>query len=201
MVFMQSILTWENLAVALAIAYLLFAMRENSLCWYAAFISTAIYTVLFWNVSLMMESGLNVYYMAMAGYGWWQWQKGGEQHKGIAIKSWRLQTHLLAIAVILLATTISGWLLSNNTQASWPYLDSFTTWASVFTTWMVAKKVLENWLYWIVIDATTVILYMDKEFYSSAALYSAYVVMVVCGYIAWRKQYQSQTKPLAPAHA
>ena len=68
---------WEGLAVVLAIAYLLLAMRESQWCWYAAFISTAIYTVLFWQVSLLMESVLNVYYMAMAVYGWSQWQTQG----------------------------------------------------------------------------------------------------------------------------
>ena len=68
---------WEAFAVFLAIAYLLLAVRENILCWYCALFSTAIYIFLFWNVSLLMESALNVYYLLMAVYGWYQWKYGG----------------------------------------------------------------------------------------------------------------------------
>jgi nicotinamide mononucleotide transporter len=73
----QSMSPWEAVAVVLAIAYLLLAVKENILCWLFAFMSTAIYTVLFWDVSLLMESALNGYYMAMAVYGWYQWTRGG----------------------------------------------------------------------------------------------------------------------------
>ena len=188
----ELVITWENLAVALAIAYLLLAMRENSLCWYAAFFSTAIYSVIFWDVSLLMESGLNVYYMAMAIYGWWQWQKGGAQHTGVVIHRWTATQHLLAISIIVIVSGFSGLLLSISSTASWPYLDSFTTWASVLTTWMVARKVLENWIYWFVIDAASIVLYVDKGLYPTALLFAAYVVMVVFGYITWRKHYLAQ---------
>ena len=84
---------WEGLAVVLAIAYLLLAMRESILCWVCAFASTAIYTVLFWNVSLVMESALNVYYMAMAVYGWYQWQRGSQQGTELPITRWLPRCH------------------------------------------------------------------------------------------------------------
>lgn len=177
---------WEGLAVALAIAYLLLALRESIWCWYCAFVSTAIYTVLLWNVSLLMESLLNVYYMAMAVYGWWQWRRGGEQHQGIAIRRWPLNYHLLIIAGVLLASLVSGYLLETRTSAEWPYVNSFTTWASVVTTWMVAKKILENWLYWIVIDFICVFMYFDRGLYLSSLLFAAYVVIVFFGYLKWR---------------
>lgn len=184
---------WEALAVVLAIAYLLLALAENTLCWYAAFASTAIYTLLFWNVSLVMESLLNLYYMAMAVYGWYQWRRGGQGHSGVAIQRWPLIQHLWAIGGVLLAALLSGYLLSNNTGAAWPYLDSFTTWASVFTTWMVAKKVLENWLYWIVIDAVSIVLYLDRGLYLTALLFVAYVVIALFGYITWRRHFTAST--------
>ena len=76
----SSMSPWEAIAVVFAMAYLLLAVKENILCWLFAFMSTAIYTVLFWDVSLLMESALNVYYMAMAIYGWYQWTHGG--HNG-----------------------------------------------------------------------------------------------------------------------
>jgi nicotinamide mononucleotide transporter len=179
----------ETVAVILGIAYLLFAMRENSLCWYCAFISTGIYIWIFGDVSLYMESALNAYYMVMAVYGWYQWQRGGNASNGIALSSWGLKNHLVTIGLIIVLSAMSGYLLSQNTDARLPYVDSFTTWGSVITTYMVARKVLENWLYWIVIDAISIFLYMDRELYQTVGLYSIYLVLAVIGYIAWRKAY------------
>ncbi|MAT52724.1 MAG: nicotinamide mononucleotide transporter [Porticoccaceae bacterium] len=186
----QQMSAWEGIAVVLAIAYLLLAMKESLWCWYCAFVSTAIYTVLFWEVSLLMESALNVFYMVMAVYGWWQWRRGGERHQGVAIHRWPLSTHAVLIGIVLLISVGSGYWLTENTRAVWPYVDAFTTWASVVTTWMVAKKVIENWLYWIVIDSVSVFLYLDRGMYLTALLFVAYVVIVIFGYFSWRQHEQ-----------
>jgi nicotinamide mononucleotide transporter len=74
-----------------------------------------------------------------------------------------------------------------------PYIDSFTTWGSIITTFMVAHKVVENWLYWIVIDAISIYLYIDRELYQTVGLYSIYLILAVIGYIAWRKAYFQQS--------
>ena len=183
----------ETLAVLLAIAYLLFAIRENSLCWYCAFFSTAIYIWIFGDVSLYMESALNVYFMAMAVYGWYQWQRGGQQETGLQISRWSLANHIFALGIILMATVISGYLLAGNTDARLPYLDSFTTWASVVTTVMVARKIIENWLYWVVIDAVSIYLYLDRGLYQTAGLFGLYIVLAIAGFIVWIKTYREQS--------
>jgi nicotinamide mononucleotide transporter len=177
---------WEGVAVLLAIAYLLLAMRENPWCWYCAFASTAIYTALLWNVSLVMQSLLNGYYMAMAVYGWWQWRRGGEGHRGIAVGRWPWRHHAAVIAASLLLSAFSGFVLDTGTEAAWPYVDSLITWASVLATWMVAKKVLENWLYWIAIDLASLFLYFERGLVLSSALFALYTVMAVVGYFNWR---------------
>ena len=186
----------ETLAVALGMSYLLLAMRENSLCWYCAFFSTAIYVYIFGDVSLYMESALNVYYMGMAVYGWLQWQKGGANHSGVEIVRWTAKHHIICILVILIASVISGYLLSVNTDARLPYLDSFTTWASVLTTVMVARKVLENWLYWIVINSVSIYLYIDRDLDQTAAMFTLYLVLSVLGYVAWKKNYVLQDRQI-----
>ena len=186
----------ETLAVALGISYLLLARRENSLCWYCAFFSTAIYVYIFGDVSLYMESALNVYYMGMALYGWLQWQKGGANHSGVEIVRWTAKHHIICILVILIASVISGYLLSVNTDARLPYLDSFTTWASVLTTVMVARKVLENWLYWIVINSVSIYLYIDRDLDQTAAMFTLYLVLSVLGYVAWKKNYVLQDRQI-----
>lgn len=186
----------ETLAVALGMSYLLLAMRENSLCWYCAFFSTAIYVYIFGDVSLYMESALNVYYMGMAVYGWLQWQKGGANHSGVEIVRWTAKHHIICILVILIASVISGYLLSVNTDARLPYLDSFTTWASVLTTVMVARKVLENWLYWIVINSVSIYLYIDRDLDQTAAMFTLYLVLSVLGYVVWKKNYVLQDRQI-----
>ena len=186
----------ETLAVALGISYLLLAMCENSLCWYCAFFSTAIYVYIFGDVSLYMESALNVYYMGMAVYGWLQWQKGGANHSGVEIVRWTAKHHIICILVILIASVISGYLLSVNTDARLPYLDSFTTWASVLTTVMVARKLLENWLYWIVINSVSIYLYIDRDLDQTAAMFTLYLVLSVLGYVAWKKNYVLQDRQI-----
>jgi len=184
---------WEGAAVVFAIVYLLLAVRENVWCWFFAFVSTAIYTGLFWDVSLLMDSALNVYYMAMAVFGWHQWTRGGvgignEPH-ALAISSMTRKQHVLIITSILLLSASSGYLLNEYSYAAWPYVDSFTTWASVITTYLVTRKYLQNWLYWILIDAVSVPLYIERGLGLTALLFVIYIIIAVIGYFKWRKHY------------
>jgi len=179
-------------AVVLAIAYLLLAVRENVLCWLFALFSTAIYTVLFWDVRLLMDSALNIYYMAMAIFGWYQWTHGGDAVSGeepqvLAVQSLSIRQHLVIIAAIAILSLLSGNWLAGHSVAAWPYVDSFTTWSSVITTYLVTRKYLQNWLYWIVIDAVSVPLYIDRGLHLTALLFVAYVVIAVSGYFSWRR--------------
>jgi nicotinamide mononucleotide transporter len=186
----QSMSPWEAAAVIFAITYLLLAVRENVLCWLFAFISTAIFTVLFWDVSLLMDSALNVYYMAMAVFGWYQWTRGGtnggDQPRVLAVQSMSAGQHTLTIIAIVILSFTSGYLLSEHSHAAWPYIDSFTTWASVIATYLVTRKYLQNWLYWIVIDAVSVPLYLERGLNLTALLFVAYIVIAVVGYFSWR---------------
>ncbi|WP_282110695.1 nicotinamide riboside transporter PnuC [Shewanella algicola] len=189
---------WEAIAVMLALAYLILAMRTNIWCWSAAFLSTAIYTVLFWNVSLLMESVLNIYYMGMAVYGYWLWLhvpsvQQSQQHNvssQLNITSWTLKTHTIVIAVTSLVSIVVGYGMANYTAAAFPYIDAATTCFAVMTTYLVAKKVLENWLYWVVIDVVSIYLYFQKGMMLTSGLFILYVAMAIAGYMMWRKKYQ-----------
>ena len=190
---------WEGAAVLLALAYLLLARRENLWCWYAAFASTLIYLVLFWRVGLMMESGLQIYYLAMAVYGWWEWRGGAKRDHPVPISSLPARWHLRALVVVCVVTAISGMLLQRFTAAAWPWADSFVTWGSLLATWMVARKILENWLWWLLIDSLSLALYLERGLYLTAALFAAYLVIVVSGYLEWRRHYREQSAATASA--
>ena len=184
----------ELIAVVLAIAYLLLAVRQHIACWYAAFISTAIFLYVFWQVNLYMESGLQVYYLGMAVYGWWAWQGGRSKGKpGLTINTWSLGQHLIVIGIVVLATFVSGTLLSG-TEQRLGYLDSFTTWGAVVATFMVTRKVLENWLYWIVIDSASLYLYFDRELYFTMILFLVYLVIIFFGFQSWLREYRLEAQ-------
>ncbi|QSX32261.1 nicotinamide mononucleotide transporter [Shewanella avicenniae] len=189
---MQGMNLWEGVAVLLALAYLLLAMKANAWCWGAALASTAIYTVLFWKVSLLMESVLNVYYMAMAVYGYWMWRRGGEDQQGLAVCTWPLAKHLWVIGLTSVASLLVGYVMANYTQASFPYLDAATTCFAVLTTYLVAQKVLENWLYWVVIDLVSIYLYFSKGLMLTSLLSALYVGMAIGGYLLWRSDWRAQ---------
>ena len=182
----------ELAAVIFAVAYLVLAVRENSLCWYAAGISTLIFLFIFWDVKLYMESGLQIYYLAMAFYGWYQWRGANRETANLRVSKWRAKQHVIALALIATLTLISGSLLNSGTDANLPYLDSFTTWASVVTTFMVARKILENWFYWLVIDSVSIYLYLDRELYFTSLLFAIYIVIIFFGWFAWNRSYRQR---------
>ncbi|CAH9053000.1 hypothetical protein PSEHALCIP103_00734 [Pseudoalteromonas haloplanktis] len=189
---------WEYIAVALSMAYLLLAIKENLWCWPAAFFSTLIYTIMYWNGALLMESLLNFYYMYMAVFGWVVWRKGKANQAQRLITSWPVNRHIILIVLTALVSLAIGYVMQNYTHADFAYLDSFTTCFAVVTTYLVAKKVLENWLYWIVIDAASMYLYYEKGYYPTLVLFVFYTVMAAWGFKTWYEEYeQSQAKPMA----
>jgi len=190
----------EALAAVLGLAYLLLAVRRNLLCWLCAFVGTAIYLVLFAQGALYMQALLQVFYLVMAVYGYIDWRKGRTAQSGVLIRTWTLKQHALAVGGVCAATLASGYVLATYTDAVAPYVDSFVTWGSVITTWMVARRMLENWLYWLVVDAVAAYLYFTQGLLATTLLFVVYLGIVVHGFFVWRRERRAQAQ-LATAHA
>lgn len=184
-------LAWEALAVLLAITYLVLAIRQNIWCWAAAAISTMIYLFIMFQAKLYMESVLQLFYLAMAAYGWYQWRRHGEGKKVLQVTTWPLSYHVFAIGSVLLLVFVSGHLLGQYSDAALPHVDSFTTWGAVIATYMVARKILENWVYWFVIDAVSVGLYLSRGLLLTALLFVLYLVLIIMGYRSWKASMQA----------
>ena len=182
----------EVVAVAAAIAYLVLAIRQNIWCWLGAGISTAIYVYLFFAAKLYMESALNLFYFAMAIYGWSVWYSGRTGDEELPVSVWPRKVHAVAIGAIVAASVVSGYLLSRYSDAVYPYVDSMTTWGAIWATFLVARKVLENWWYWLVIDAASIIIYWSRDLQLTALLFAVYVVMIPFGLVAWRRSWKEQ---------
>ena len=181
---------FEILAAILAIIYLLLALKQDIRCWIAWIISSLMYLFVMLYAGLLMESALQIFYVGMGIYGWMQWDKRAAQDK-LSIRRWNKKQHFYAIGSLLCIVVISGYLLSLNSNAVAPYIDSFTTWGAILATFMVAKKVLENWIYWFVIDFVSVFLFLSRELYPTAVLFVIYLVIIVFGYRAWVRAMRS----------
>ena len=182
----------EIIAVVFAIAYLLLAIRQNIWCWLCAGISTAIYIWLFIVAKLYMESVLNSFYFVMAIYGWMVWSSGREDGHERAVVRWPWQTHAGALLIIILMSGLNGFMLTKYTDAAFPYIDSMTTWSAIWATFLVARKVLENWWYWLVIDSASVLIYWVRDLQLTSLLFVVYVVMIPFGIVSWTRSYRQQ---------
>lgn len=181
---------WELSALLLALAYLVLAAHQSQWCWLMAAVSCSIYTVLFWHSKLYMESFLQLCYIFLAGYGWWQWQYQVQQAASQvspqgARYSWRW--HWPKLLVVAAIACVCALLLAHYTDAEQPWLDSFTTCYSLFATYLVAQKARETWWYWLVIDAVYVYLYAVKGFTATALLFVLYLLLVLYAMWRWRQ--------------
>jgi len=179
----------EALAVALAVLYLLLAIQENIWCWLCAGASTAIYVYLFMHAQLYMESALNIFYFAMAIYGWRVWSRGRAGDHDMPVSVWSISVHGKAIVTITAMSIVSGFLLSRYTDAAFPFVDSMTTWGAVWATFLVARKVLENWWYWLLIDSASILIYWSRDLQLTSLLFVAYVIMIPFGLIRWQRSW------------
>jgi nicotinamide mononucleotide transporter len=184
----------EIIGVVLAIGYLLLAVRQIIWCWLAWILSSLLYLYVMFNAGLYMEAALQIFYVAMGFYGWMQWRKGGtEDH--LVVRRWGLGNHLFAVSVILILTLLSGEVLSNYTTAAMPFMDALTTWGAIVTTYMVAKKLIENWIYWFVIDSISIYLFVSRELYFTAVLFFVYLFIIIIGYRSWKQMELVQSEP------
>jgi len=175
----------EIIAVFFAILYVILAAKENIWCWLAAAISVILYIYICYTAKLYPETGLQIFYLIMAIYGYTQWKK---PKKKISIISWPLKKHILIIVFSTILSLTLGYYFDNFTEFKLPYLDSATTIFSLFATFMVTKKILENWLYWIIIDIASIYLYYSRDLTLSAGLFAFYVVLATIGFIQWKKK-------------
>jgi nicotinamide mononucleotide transporter len=182
----------EIIAVIASLLYVILAAKKNRWCWPAAFISTVIYSFLFYKFYLWMDSFLQIYHMGMAFYGWYCWNKHTEVFdvKKVQLKAYQLKTHVIIITGLSVTSLVVGILMDKYTPTDFPYLDSTTTVFAVFATYLVAQKVVENWLYWIVIDAVSIYLYVEKDLMPTAFLFTVFIVIAVYGYYKWRQEYK-----------
>ncbi len=176
----------ELAAVALGIAYIVLAIRRRRACWIAGRLSTALYAVVFLQAALYLQSALQVAYVALSVYGWRQWSAaaGGDV---VEPRRWPARRHAQAAIAVLAATVVAAPLLARFTDAAAPWADALGTFASVAATWMMAQRISEHWLWWIVIDLGLALLFLSQGLVFTAMLYAGFAVMAGAGFVSWRR--------------
>lgn len=182
---------WEWLAVGTGVLYVILISYKNIAAWFFAIISSILYIYLCYISQLYLETGLQFFYLAMGIYGWVVWSNK-QNSKTENIIKWAKNKHLINISISTILTVLLGFLFDKFTNQANPYTDSFTTVFSLTATYMVTKKVLENWIYWIIIDAVSIYLFASRGLYMTAVLFLLFTIIAVFGFLQWRKQFNLQ---------
>ncbi len=175
----------ESIAVFFSILYVILAAKENIWCWGVGAISVSLYIYICFFAQLYPETSLQVFYLLMAFYGYYHWTK---KEQSLQISEWSIGKHLFILVIGAILTFLMGFYFATYTNAKMPIVDSFTTVFSLFATYMVAKKILGNWLYWIVIDAVSVYLYFSRDLHLTSLLFMVYTIIAIFGYFSWMKK-------------
>ena len=182
----DSNLNWMTVcAASFGILYIILAAKENIWCWLAAAISVSLYMYINYDLGYYSQAVLQIFYLFMAIYGYVMWNKLDPER----IKEWSAKKHLFIIFIGAIITFIIGFILTEYVETSeQPLLDSLTTVFSVFACYMVAKKVLGNWLYWIVIDSLIIYLYYIQGEFILALQFLVYIIIAIFGYFSWMQK-------------
>jgi len=185
----------EILGVIFSIGFLIFSIHQNILLWPLGITSALLYMVVFYQSKFYADMGLNAYYVIISIYGWLLWRRGSDE-SGVMLSVSRIgKRHALILLVITaLAFAGIGIILDRFTDSPVPYWDAFTTALSITATWMLARKILENWILWIIVDAVSMALYLYRGLYPTLFLFAIYTTMAVIGYMKWKRSYKSRAQ-------
>lgn len=179
----------ELLGAILGLVYIVFSIRQNILTWPTGLLTSVLYVAVFYKSGFYADMGLQVYYVAISIYGWYFWLKGGKQQKNepLQVQTTSIKLWLKLAAAFFLIYAIILFILLNFTDSTVPYMDTLTTALSVVATWMLARKLIEHWLIWIVVDLISLGLYVYKSLWPTVILFVVYTIMAFIGYFEWKK--------------
>lgn len=181
----------ETFGVLTGILCVYLAAKNNIWSWPIAVISVAIYIIIFFEAKLYADVGLQLYFMATNFYGWYFWSRKSIKAPKIKVRSINRREVLLSVLAVAIFTPLVGFTLKHQTDASFPFIDSFCTACSLVAQFFLARKIMENWLIWILVDLIYVGVYFAKGLDLTAVMYLLFIYIAVIGYLNWRKEYMS----------
>jgi nicotinamide mononucleotide transporter len=190
----------EVIGSILGISYVFLSIKQNILTWLLGFLTSALYIYVFFVSKFYADMALQFYYVWVSIYGWMLWTGGIKTKKGrkplpVRKLSLKLGIKLLAVACILWLAIF--FVLKYFTDSPVPFGDAFTTAFSIVATWMLAQKILEHWIAWVVVDVVSLILYLYKGLYPTSVMFVIYTLAAVWGYTVWKKDMQKNERATA----
>lgn len=178
----------EIVGTIVGIIYLWLEYRASIYLWIAGIVMPAIYLFVYYEAGLYADFGINVYYLLAAIYGWIAWRMGRQGEECDLPITYMPRRYFVPLFLLFLILFLGiAWLLMNHTDSTVPLTDSFTTALSVIGMWMLARKYLQQWWVWIVVDVVSAMLYVYKDLYFTAILYALYAIIAIFGYLKWKK--------------
>jgi nicotinamide mononucleotide transporter len=181
---------YETVGAVTGLLSVWLTVKENIWCWLTGLISVIFYLIFFYQSNLYANMGLQVIYIYLQFYGWYQWLYGGKNRTELEVSRSSLRVNLLLAAILVAATALMAWPLHRFTNAALPLWDSAATVLSLIATWMMAKKLLESWIVWIIADVIYVGMFYHQKAWQSFVLYAIFLALCVAGYVEWRKSLQ-----------
>lgn len=177
---------FEIVAALFGVAGVYLSVRQNVWNWPVGIVNVAMYVVVFYRAKLYADMGLQVIYIVLAVYGWYQWLYGGPRRTTLRVTRGVPRQLLIAAAIGVVGAWGIGTLLARHTDASLPYLDASLTSASLVAQWMATRKLLENWLLWIAADSVYIAMFINRQLYPTAVLYGVFTALAILGYREWK---------------
>jgi nicotinamide mononucleotide transporter len=179
---------WQELVGSLTGALCVWLLvKQNIWNWPIGITNNIFYIVIFYKSGLFADAGLQFVYIAIAIYGWWNWLHGGLQHGELEVETASASGVVGYLAIAASATAILYWVLRRFTPSTVPFADGLTVALFLTAQFMMSKKIVQNWWFWIVGDVLVIGLYIYKQLYLTSALYAFFLAMCIAGLLEWRK--------------
>ena len=197
---LQQILLWisdnyiELLGTIFGLLYIVLSIKQNIWCWPVGLITSALYIYVFFVTKFYADMGLQVYYLVISVYGWYHWMFGARSKKqdDLKISKSSLKLIIYSLLATIILFSIISFILVNYTDSEIPYWDAFTTAGSFVATWMLARKIIEHWLIWIIVDSVSLGLYIYKGLYPTVILFGVYTILAILGFVEWKREMRKE---------
>lgn len=182
-------MNWLELVAVIAGLLCVYLIIIRSIwCWPVGLIQVSVYVWIFYHAKLYSDVGLHIIYIGLQLYGWWHWLYGGPGKSQLPVKKLSTRGVIAWVAISLVGSTSLGIIMTRYTDASLPFADAFTTVASLTAQWLLTRKYLQNWYFWIAVDVVAIFVYASKALYMTSALYALFLCMAIAGLVAWRNE-------------
>ena len=188
-------MTLEIIGTIVGIIYLWLEYKASIYLWAASIVMPAIYIFVYYDAGLYADFGINIYYLGATIYGWLVWKYGGptKEQEELPITHMPAKNYIKAVIAFAIAFIVIAKVLIYYTDSNVPWCDAFTTALSIIGMWMLARKYVEQWWVWMIVDVACVGLYTYKELYFTATLYALYAIVAIFGWMNWKKIMGSST--------